>query len=101
MPMINVQPKEWEDLVERLRQEITGERKDGPRIYVEPVRGTAKRRVTVVWEKWVDVPIEDRGRVIVEAFERAQGAETALAISLALGLTPEDAKKMGIALPAA
>ena len=52
--------------------------------------------VTVIWDGWRDIAAEQRGRVILDAYRQVQGEETARAISIAMGLTPAEAMRLGI-----
>jgi hypothetical protein len=65
----------------------------GPRI-VEEELPQHRFYVTVIWPEWVQVPAEDRGRIILEAYQEA-GVDKTLRISVALGLTPDEAMRIG------
>lgn len=43
--------------------------------------------VTVLWDEWTELSGEERGRVIMKAYEIAKGADFIRKIGLALGLT--------------
>jgi hypothetical protein len=53
--------------------------------------------VYVVWSKWAQVDRIQRGEIILEAAERKLGVAEKSKITIALGLTPEEARSMGIA----
>jgi hypothetical protein len=56
-------------------------------VIIETPTGLGERfRVTVVWDAWGGLPVEDRNRIIVEAYRRVLGSE-AVNISLTLGVT--------------
>ncbi len=89
--------REWPMLVEALAAELRSPKKGHPILVIEePVRGVPRFQTTVVWARWADVPTEDRAGVILDAYEQALGAEKMLQVSLALGLTPTEAKRLGI-----
>ena len=52
--------------------------------------------VKVIWDRWSEVPREERGAVILDAYEKAGLEEKMRQITLAMGLTEEEAKKLGI-----
>jgi hypothetical protein len=52
--------------------------------------------VTVIWDEWRDLAAEQRGRIILDAYREALGEEKARTISIAMGLTPAEAMRLGI-----
>jgi hypothetical protein len=50
----------------------------------------------VIWQDWKPLDLRERSEVIMEAFEDARGPEQALRVSVAMGLTREEADRMGI-----
>ncbi len=89
-----------EEYVERIAQEIRSDNSDGPNdapyIIEEPVPYSNHLRVTVIWDVWNEASIEDRGRVILRAYQEARGLEDMLAITIAMGLTRQEADRLGI-----
>lgn len=68
---------------------------EAPVIIEEPTpRGPI--HVTVVWNAWADLQPEDRGRVILEAYRQAQGEDKTRHISVALGVTSSEARRLGL-----
>lgn len=49
----------------------------------------------VVWSRWKGVGQNTRSEIILDAFEAVHGAERAMAVTLAIGLTPEEAEEEG------
>lgn len=49
----------------------------------------------VVWNDWHDLSQQDRSQLIMRAYEAAEGAEAATAVSVAMGLTEAEAERMG------
>jgi hypothetical protein len=89
----------FEDLISALSQElgITTEplRPDAPLI-IEEEGKFGFRHVTVVWSLWEGVREEERGYVIMEAYGRTYDPAELLKITLAVGLTPDEADKLGL-----
>ena len=67
----------------------------GPRI-IEEELPLNRLYVTVIWPEWVHVPAEDRGKIILDAYEISSGPHARLAIGAALGLTPDEATRIGV-----
>ncbi|MHC5540311.1 hypothetical protein ACYOEI_18985 [Singulisphaera rosea] len=57
---------------------------------------TKKARVTVIWDEWADVALEERSSIILQAYERAEGKEVREKIALASGLTVPEATAAGM-----
>lgn len=74
---------------------------DAPEIFIDATRGhrgTESLRVWVVWEKWNGVPEVQRAGVILDAFEKADRKEEAEKITIAMGLTRDEAAALGLAV---
>lgn len=71
---------------------------DLPLILEDPERGTTRFGVTVLWEKWSDIPLRERGGLIMDAYKEVRGEPEMLRISRALGLTRAEADRLGIRL---
>lgn len=69
---------------------------DRPLIYHEG-GGDRPLRVYVVWDDWQTMNQIERSEVIVDAYEKAFGTDEALNVTLAMGLTSDEARRMGIA----
>ena len=86
--------------VDAIAQELRLMRPDGspdaPLIIEELTRHSNRIHVTVIWDLWAGVAPEDRSRIILDAYERVRGAASILNLSVALGLTHADAKKLGV-----
>lgn len=55
-------------------------------------------RVYVSWDDWASVPEIERSEIILEAYKQARGVPEMLRISVAMGLTPLEARQLGIDL---
>jgi hypothetical protein len=86
----------YPDLVQVLARELLRPTRRGPRIIEEKVRGINRIHVTVIWPKWRDIDPADRSSTILDAYEQARGPEGMLSVSVAMGLTPEEADRLGI-----
>ena len=53
-------------------------------------------RVTVIWDAWDRMPLEDRTAVILRAYELAEGRDYCAKIALASGLTVPEAHAAGM-----
>ena len=103
MPFRRIIPNELAshpDLVERIAEELIAERPDGPpdapEIIEEQVPRGRNIYVTVIWDAWDRIDKQERGRVIMDAYQKVRGAEQTLNISAALGLTHQEANRLGI-----
>jgi hypothetical protein len=67
-----------------------------PVILIEKTGPYRSLHIYVVWDKWEGVSQIERSEIIMDAYERIHDLETALEVTLAMGLTPEEADSMGI-----
>jgi len=51
--------------------------------------------VTVIWDEWGDVAPEQRGKIIMDAYEQVR-QEDLPRITVALGLTHSEAERIGV-----
>jgi hypothetical protein len=84
------------DLVEQLAGELKSARESGQPMIEEQEFPTGKTRVTVVWDKWERIPLEDRTAVIFRAYDLAEGPGFSATIALASGLTVPEAHAAGM-----
>ena len=82
------------ELVGKLADELRFETPTGPRILEEEQRG-GYFHVTVIWDEWEGVEGEERGRIIMDAYEQERASDV-MKITIALGLTSEEAQRLGI-----
>lgn len=83
-----------EQLVEELRKEAATGSPSSPDIVEEEQRGN-HLHVTVLWDEWDDLAVEERGQIIMDAYKEAR-ADDVLNITIAMGLTPAEAKRIGV-----
>ncbi len=83
--------------VKKLVQEFTSSSANvQPLILEEEIPATKSRHVCVIWDRWKELPDEQRSAVISDAYTEAEGPEAAKAITIADGLTPQEAYALGL-----
>lgn len=84
------------DLRKILEEEFEHPKESGePEIIIErPARGTT--HLYVIWARWADLEQVVRSRIILDAFQTAKGDEEMFQVTVSMGLTPEEAKRIGI-----
>jgi hypothetical protein len=92
-----VSPTRFPSLVDELTHELKQSHASGqPVIDEQHFPRTGKIRVTVLWDKWEDVPHEDRAEIILKAYENAEGRDVRDSVALAVGLTFPEAYEAGL-----
>src|SRR5438045_3177429 len=90
-------PTRFPSLVAELAHELRQSHESGqPVIDEQHFSRTGKMRVTVLWDKWDDVPHEDRAETILKAYEDAEGKDVRQNLALAVGLTVPEAYEAGM-----
>ncbi len=83
--------------VKKLAQEFTaGSANVQPLILEELVPATRSRHVRVIWDRWKELEDEQRSAVIVDAYAEAEGPEASSEVTIAEGLTPQEALALGL-----
>jgi hypothetical protein len=54
------------------------------------------KNLYVIWSKWADLDHVERGEIIMDAAQRKLPPGDVIEISIAMGLTPQEAVHMGI-----
>src|SRR5205085_11400035 len=67
-----------------------------PLILEEKIPSTKSRHVRVIWDRWKELDDEQRSAVIVDAYTQAEGADAANEITIADGVTPQEALALGL-----
>ncbi len=96
-----VSQTDGERLLELLYQEWQAQRAgEGEPLIIEeaPRSGERPNHLYVVWSEWGDLTPIERSRLILQAYERYKGRDIATGVTLAMGLTPAEARQMGIEL---
>jgi hypothetical protein len=99
MPIVTIKPQTRapdEQLMQRLVDEWQGKGTE-PRptiVHEEDEQGVVVH-VYVVWTEWGDLDQQARSELITAAYWKVF-EEKGLALTVAMGLTPEEAKRMGV-----
>jgi hypothetical protein len=101
MPRFIIRPSaqspRHDSFVKKLVQEFTTSSANlQPLILEEQVPSTKSRHVRVIWDRWKELDDEQRAAVIVDAYTQAEGAQAADEITLAEGVTPQEALALGL-----
>lgn len=99
-PRPELYPQILDDLIAELEADVHQEDYHGDRPFIieeADIRGT-HLHVTVVWDKWDEVPREERGRIILDSYKSAKnrGEDVMRSIRIALGLTKTEAQTLGV-----
>jgi hypothetical protein len=79
-------PTRFRGFVDELAHELKQSHESGqPVIDEQHFSRTGKIRVTVLWDKWDDVPHEERAEIILKAYESAEGKDVRENVALAVG----------------
>ena len=52
--------------------------------------------VYVIWDDWGDMSLQERADLLMEAFQEVKGLDEVLNVSIAMGITRAEARRMGI-----
>lgn len=88
-----------EQLSERLLEEWRAQQAgEGEPLIIEeaPRRGERPNHLYVVWSEWSDLTPMERSKMILQAYEKYKGRDIANSVTLAMGLTPDEARIMKI-----
>jgi hypothetical protein len=89
-------PRTQSALVERLADELKKEDGSGQPLIYEQEFHTGKLRVTVIWDAWERLPLDERSAIILRAYELAEGEEYKNRVALPSGLTVWEAYDLGM-----
>jgi hypothetical protein len=89
---------QYAELVGRLAEEWANPQVAAaePVILEEPDGRGTLRHVYVVWSDWSALPRETRGEVIMDAAARVKPQPDVLDITIAMGLTPDEADRFDL-----
>jgi hypothetical protein len=102
MPVIHkkTKPEEHSGLVEELRRVLRENKSSGPpgepQIVFEEIPHSNSLHVTVTWDKWKEIDPQERGRIILSAIAAEKGEDEMLRVTMALGLTPQEARRLNV-----
>src|SRR5436309_6441134 len=81
-------------LVDEWRQPASGAQQP---IIIEESGGQAQPvHLYVIWDDWAPLGSIERSEVIMDAYEQVQGRAAAANVTVAMGLTPIEADRLGI-----
>ena len=83
---------------ERLTQEFEHPSQDYIPPFINIERPGERVHLLVVWDDWRSFSQQERSVVIMDAYRAAEGAEAASLVSVAMGLTQQEAERLGFDL---
>jgi hypothetical protein len=86
-------PQGADELTRALVRELRHETRQGPEIIIEQARRGQPIHLYVVWDAWNDLSLQERSEIIMDAFEKAKGRQQSLLVTLAMGLTRNEAQR--------
>ncbi len=84
-----------EALQQRLAEEFQHPADEYSAPFINIERPGNRTHLLVVWDDWQNLNQQDRSSLILRAYEAAEGLESAREVSVAMGLTQEEAKRLG------
>lgn len=81
-------------LIEELRNPQPGTAE--PIMILEAQGQSTPTHLYVIWSEWGQLTQLERSEIVLEAYREAKGNSFASQLRVALGLTPEEAERMGI-----
>jgi hypothetical protein len=102
MPLRHKLKTRFDPAIDALRQRLIDEWRNPQEQVPAPViieeAGTQNRptRLYVIWDDWTDLDQEERSEIIMDAYETVRGADKALQVTVAMGLTRREADRMKI-----
>ncbi len=87
------------ELRRQLLVEWSGGQTEEPRPEIHEEQDPAGRTVHiyVIWDAWEDVDDNKRAELVMDAFVELYGREAVLNVTIAMGLTSDEANRMGLA----
>ena len=86
-----------EELKRRLAEEWASPKDSGqPIILIQPADAGGGTRVYVVWDDWGGLSQQVRSETIMDVFEQIHTEEESLKVTVAMGLTVQEADRMNI-----
>ncbi|MCW5791948.1 MAG: hypothetical protein KIT72_16140 [Polyangiaceae bacterium] len=100
MPIRDSLNRVTEPTEDQLRAELVQELRN-PKATGEPdivLQGstTGGIHVFVIWSQWLGLDQAVRSRIVLDAYEAWKGEQETLRVTVAMGLTPDEAKNLGI-----
>jgi len=88
----------YEVFAQRLAEEVRNPQEGmaEPVIVLESQGQQSPTHLYVIWSEWGQLTQLERSEIALEAYGEAKGVSSARNIRVALGLTPQEAERMGI-----
>lgn len=103
MPLAQRIQTQYNSLYEKLINELLSEWRTPQSDHKEPViieeapsRDERANHLYVIWSAWESLTPIERSKMILQAYEKYRGRDLALSITLAMGLTPQEASKLNL-----
>lgn len=87
---------QYASMTEKLSAALTDSAESGQPMIYEQELAPGRRKITVVWDEWQEVPLAERTSIILRAYELAEGSAFRDQIALASGLTVPEATSAGM-----
>ena len=97
-PLVQKRSSDYDQLVDELYAEWARPNStvSEPVILEEKSRSGKLVHLYVVWSKWSPVDRVERSEIIMDAAQKKLSTDDLLEITIAMGLTPDEAKNMGL-----
>jgi hypothetical protein len=69
-----------------------------PYFQIQPQPPLNRVHITVIWDRWNKLSHQERSEIILDAYEKCQGQGSAQSVSVAMGLTQQEADRLGFIL---
>ncbi len=101
MPQRKLKPRPVHPLAEALLQRLVEEMRQPSELSSEPVLIVEERpshvvELYVVWSEWLGLSMEERSEIIMDAYETVHGTDQIRWVTLAMGVTPEEAPRYNV-----
>jgi hypothetical protein len=102
MPLRQLQPRQLSSDARELKDRLIAEWRSPdpaaqqPVILEESGHPNQPLHVYVIWDEWAPLPQVERSEIIIDAYQERYGQAQSLNVTVAMGLTPEEADRMGI-----
>lgn len=87
-----------EELKQRLEEEFAHPAHEYAAPFINIERPGTSTHLLVIWDDWRDLSQQERSSLILRAYEAAHGADAAIDVSVAMGLTVSEAETLGFEL---
>lgn len=101
MPLRKLKPRPVHPLAEVLLECLIKEMRHPSEQSGEPViiveeRSSHVVELYVVWSEWIGLSMEERSEIIMDAYEAVYGLDRSRWVTMAMGVTPEEAPRYNI-----